>query len=249
MYNVSDAYLEAISQPVRTFKIAAQFIFPNASKGQKSEMLFDDSTIKDEVKIESQMVSGSASCGTIDIGAVTSATVTLTVIDDDADIKKYYGAFFTIRVSLLLENGEFEDVPMGKFYCDTSKMSRIGNQIEVFGYDAMNSLNTALTEFDLIRVRNRTAEAAVANLTEYKKCKFDQDLSVMPNSDLQLDFNNTQVVTTRDGIMRIAQLMGCFARINREDYLEFAPIKLEHFNDDTSNGIASVRNTDHFARY
>lgn len=220
MYSVSDAYLEAISQPVRTFKIKAQFSYQNAPQA-----VFDDSTIIGEVKTESQAVSGSASCGTIDIGAVPTAIATLTVIDNDVSIKKYAGASFTICASLLLESGEYEDVPMGKYFCDTSKMSRIGNRISVFGYDAMKTFDYTLTDTQREALTNKTAPQAVLLLVQSAKCEFDQDLSDFPNSDLQLDFSNTQIVTGWDGIMWIAQLMGCFARINRQNHLEFVPIK------------------------
>lgn len=220
MYSVSDAYLEAISQFVRTFKIKAQFSYQNVAQA-----VFDDSTIIGEAKIESQAVSGSTSCGIIDIGAVPTAIATLTVIDSDANLKKYSGASFTMCVSLLLENGEYEDVPMGKYFCDTSKMSRIGNRISIFGYDAMKTFDYTLTDTQREALTNKTAPQAVLLLVESAKCEFNQNLSDFPNSDLPLDFSNTQVVTGWDGIMWIAQLMGCFARINRQNHLEFVPIK------------------------
>lgn len=247
MYNVSEEYLNAISQPVRTFKIKAQFDCPNAQQA-----VFDDSNIMGEVMIESQAVSGSSSCGMIDIGAVAPATATLTVIDDDANLKKYSGASFTMCVSLLLENGEYEDVPMGKFFCDTGKMSRVGNRISVFGYDAMITLNYTLTDTQRTKLTNRTAWSAVYFLVGSAKCEFDQDLSGFPNSDLMLDFSNTQIETAWGGIMWIAQLMGCFARINRQNFLEFVPVKStwEYFDEDHTIGrIVETRTIQASERY
>lgn len=233
MYNVSSEYLNAISQPVRTFKIEARFNYKNAAQA-----VFDDSSIMGEAMIESQAVSGSASCGIIDIGAVPSTTASLTIIDNEAGLKKYVGSSFTIRVSLLLENGEYEDVPMGTFYCDSAKTSRTGNRISVFGYDAMVTFKYTLTDAQRSSLTDKTPQAAVSILTESAKCDFNQDLSGFPNSDLQLDFSNTQVVTGWDGIMWIAQLMGCFARINRQNNLEFVQIKSTWKSD----AIVSVRN-------
>lgn len=240
MYNVSSEYLNAISQPVRTFKIEARFNYKNAAQA-----VFDDSSIMGEAMIESQAVSGSASCGIIDIGAVPSTTASLTIIDNEAGLKKYVGSSFTIRVSLLLENGEYEDVPMGTFYCDSAKTSRTGNRISVFGYDAMVTFKYTLTDAQRSSLTDKTPQAAVSILTESAKCDFNQDLSGFPNSDLQLDFSNTQVVTGWDGIMWIAQLMGCFARINRQNYLEFVPIK-STWESDT---MVSVRNITGAERY
>lgn len=240
MYNVSSEYLNAISQPVRTFKMVAQFSYKNAAQA-----VFDDNSIMGEAMIESQAVSGSASCGIIDIGAVPSTTASLTIIDNEAGLKKYVGSSFTIRVSLLLENGEYEDVPMGTFYCDSAKTSRTGNRISVYGYDAMITFKYALTDTLRSRLTDKAPQEAASILTELAKCKFDQDLSDFPNSDLQLDFSNTQVVTGWDGIMWIAQLMGCFARINRQNYIEFVPIK-STWESDT---IVSVRNITGAERY
>lgn len=240
MYNVSSEYLNAISQPVRTFKMVAQFSYKNAAQA-----VFDDNSIMGEAMIESQAVSGSASCGIIDIGAVPSTTASLTIIDNEAGLKKYVGSSFTIRVSLLLENGEYEDVPMGTFFCDSAKTSRTGNRISVYGYDAMVTFKYTLTDAQRSSLTNKTPQAAVSILTESAKCDFNQDLSGFPNSDLQLDFSNTQVVTGWDGIMWIAQLMGCFARINRQNYLEFVPIK-STWESDT---MVSVRNITGAERY
>lgn len=240
MYNVSSEYLNAISQPVRTFKIEARFNYKNAAQA-----VFDDSSITGEVMIESQAVSGSATSGIIDIGAVPSATASLTIIDNEAGLKKYVGSSFTICVSLLLENSEYEDVPMGTFYCDSAKTSRTGNRISVYGYDAMITFKYTLTDTMRSRLADCTAQKAASILTEFAKCKFDQDLSDFPNSDMMLDFSNTQVVTGWDGIMWIAQLMGCFAHINRQNHLEFVPIKSTwEWDDDehTSGNVVSVKN-------
>lgn len=247
MYSVSNEYLTAIANPLRTYKIKAQFNFKSAPQA-----VFDDSTITGEVKIESQMVSGSSSCGVIDIGAVVSATAELTVIDNGANLKKYSGASFTECVSLLLENGEYEDVPMGTFYCDTSKMSRDRSKITVFGYDAMTSFNFTISETQRNLLMDKTAWNAVKILVASAKCGFDQDLSEFPNSNLLLDFSSTQIETGWDGIMWIAQLMGCFARINRQNYLEFVPIKSTwgYFDDaHTSGRIVSVRTIQSRERY
>lgn len=240
MYNVSSEYLNAISQPVRTFKIEARFNYKNAAQA-----VFDDSSITGEVMIESQAVSGSATSGIIDIGAVPSATASLTIIDNEAGLKKYVGSSFTICVSLLLENGEYEDVPMGTFFCDSAKTSRTGNRISVYGYDAMITFKYTLPDTLRSRLANRSPQAAASILTEFAKCEFDQDLSGFPNSDLMLDFSNTQIVTGWDGIMWIAQLTGCFARINRQNHLEFVPIKSTW----DSGTIVSVRNITGAERY
>lgn len=109
----------------------------------------------------------------------------------------------------------------------------------------MITFKYTLTDAQRSRLTDKTPQEAVLILTEFAKCEFDQELSDFPNSDLQLDFSNTQVVTGWDGIMWIAQLMGCFARINRQNYIEFVPIK-STWESDT---IVSVRNITGAERY
>ena len=247
MYNVSEEYLKAIAKPVRTWKIRVEFSFPNMTK-----KVFDDSTIVGDPMIESQAVSGSSSCGVIDIGAAPCAIASLTIIDDGATLKKYAEAEFTMWVSLLLESGKYEDVLMGTFYCDTSKMSRIGSQIKVYAYDGMSSLNYTLTEAQREQLNGCTIYQAVTALVQKAKCNFNQSLISLPNQSYMLDLTNTQVRTARDCIMWCAQLMGCFARVNRQKYLEFVPIQStwEYFNDaHTSGTIISARDIGHRERY
>lgn len=242
MYQVSSAYIDAIAQPVREFKIAVTFKYADGT-----EATFDDHDIVtgSDVIIESQAVSGGSYSGTIDIGAVPTATASLAILENDTNLHRYAGASYDIRVSLKLESGEYEDVPMGTFYVDSGKTSRIGNKIEVFGYDAMPSLMYDLTGLKA-ELKGMTAYKAVKRMVDLSmvKCKFTQSLSQFPNSNLPLDFSSTQIETARDAIMWIAQLMGCFARINRYNYLEFVPIKSNWvwYNDDhTSGTIGAAR--------
>lgn len=242
MYQVSRAYIEAIAQPVRDFKIAVTFKYADGTQA-----VFDDHDIVtgSDVIIESQAVSGSASCNTIDVGAVPTATASLAILEDDTNLHRYAGAEFNIRVSLKLESGEYEDVQMGTFYVDISKTSRIGNKIEVFGYDAMPSLMYDISGLKA-ELKGMTASSAVKKMVNVSrvKCKFIQGISKLPNSALPLDFSSVQIETARDAIMWIAQLMGCFARINRSNYLEFVPIKSNWvwYNDDhTSGTIGAAR--------
>ena len=87
MYAVSDAYKQAITGSAREFKIRANIYFRD-----KTIQTFDDSTIENEVTIESQMMAGSPSDETIDIGAATSKRLTMTVRNDKTDLHRFAGA-------------------------------------------------------------------------------------------------------------------------------------------------------------
>lgn len=243
MYAVSSAYMEAIAQPVREFKIAVTFNYADGT-----QTTFDDHDIAtdSDVVIESQAVSGSAFGNTIDIGAVPTATASLAILEDDTNLHRYAGAEFNISVSLRLEDGEYEPVNMGTFYVDSSKTSRIGTKIEVFGYDAMPSLMYDISSLKA-ELKGLTAYSAVRKMVNARgvKCNFTQSLSGFPNSSLPLDFSSTQIETARDAIMWIAQLMGCFAHINRDNELEFVPIKSnwEYYSDEQTSGTILAERT------
>ena len=243
MYAVSDAYKQAVTGDAREFKIRANIYFRD-----KTIQMFDDSTIENEVTIESQMMAGSPSDDTIDIGAATSKKLTMTVRNDKTDLRRFAGARLWLYVSLRLENGAFEDVPMGKFFINNKSVSRVGDQVTFSAYDGMILLHYELTNEIREELKGKTAlEAAqilCGNQLPFVSPKSPEGEAVtLPNSDLELDFDSEQIETARDGIMWIAQLMGCFARVNRLGQLEFVQIKSWwKMYDETTGTILAVRN-------
>lgn len=210
--------------------------------------MFDDSTIENEVAIESQMMAGSPSDDTIDIGAATSKKLTMTVKNNKTDLHRFAGARLWLYVSLRLDNGAFEDVPMGKFFINNKSVSRVGDQVTFSAYDGMILLHYELTNEIREELKGKTAlEAAqilCGNQLPFVLPKNPEGEAVtLPNSDLELDFDSEQIETARDGIMWIAQLMGCFARVNRLGQIEFVQIKSWwKMYDETTGTILAVRN-------
>ncbi len=243
MYAVSDAYKQAVTGDAREFKIRANIYFRD-----KTIQMFDDSTIENEVAIESQMMAGSPSDDTIDIGAATSKKLTMTVKNNKTDLHRFAGARLWLYVSLRLDNGAFEDVPMGKFFINNKSVSRVGDQVTFSAYDGMILLHYELTNEIREELKGKTAlEAAqilCGNQLPFVLPKNPEGEAVtLPNSDLELDFDSEQIETARDGIMWIAQLMGCFARVNRLGQIEFVQIKSWwKMYDETTGTILAVRN-------
>lgn len=259
MYNVSSDYLQAIAKSERDFKIFVRVTYQN-----RAQATFTDGSIVGDIEISSQMISQS---NAIDIGACTSKRISLDIIDDNSNLHRYAGARLEVNVylkvressasesetaALTTENEvgkEYEKVKMGAFFVDASKLNRIltirGNQIHIEGYDSMLSLMYALTDNHRAALKGKTAREATQLLVAYGSCGFVQNLSSLPNSNIPLDFDNPQIKTARDGIMWIAQIMGCFARIGRTNLLEYVPIesKWEYFNEEHTVGtIIAVRN-------
>lgn len=243
MYAVSDAYKQAVTGDAREFKIRANIYFRD-----KTIQMFDDSTIENEVTIESQMMAGSPSDDTIDIGAATSKKLTMTVKNNKTDLHRFAGARLWLYVSLRLENGAFEDVPMGKFFINNKSVSRVGDQVTFSAYDGMILLHYELTQEIREELKGKTALEAAQILCGGRlavvspKSPTGAEVT-LPNSDLELDFDSEQIETARDGIMWIAQLMGCFARVNRLGQLEFVQIKSWwKMYTETTGTILAVRN-------
>lgn len=243
MYAVSDAYKQAVTGDAREFKIRANIYFRD-----KTIQMFDDSTIENEVTIESQMMAGSPSDDTIDIGAATSKKLTMTVKNNKTDLHRFAGARLWLYVSLRLDNGAFEDVPMGKFFINNKSVSRVGDQVTFSAYDGMILLHYELTNEIRAELKGKTALEAAQILCGGRlavvppKSPTGAEVT-LPNSDLELDFDSEQIETARDGIMWIAQLMGCFARVNRLGQLEFVQIKSWwKMYTETTGTILAVRN-------
>lgn len=252
MYPVSDEYKQAIAQRNREFKLNAQIYLRDKTilsiGDDELKNTTGDRYVKGDVKIESQMMSGSASDNMIDIGAVPSAKLTMTVYSASTDMHIFSGAYLWLYVSLKLPGGAWEPVPMGKFYINGASISREGNWVSFEAYDGMIKLQYELTDEMRKQLKGKTAMdaakilcgdqlplgSAISPAGGYVEC---------PNYELPLNFDSPQIETARDGIMWIAQIMGCFAHVNRLGVLEFVPIKSWwKMYDDTTGTILAVRN-------
>lgn len=233
MWAVSEAYKEAIIKPSREFKIEVTVDYTNGERA-----VFTDATIKDDVVIRSKMLSSEEGDNTIDIGAVPEKILELTLIDTDSDLHRYAGAQLNVKTSLKLYSGVFEPVPMGTFYADASEMSRVGTLINVVAYDGMVTFGYTISDSLRKQLNGTTPTVAARLLASKTPCGYNQDLSELPNGNRTCNFTSSQIVTGWDGIMWIAQMLGCFARINRENNLEFVPIRYEwlYYNEEHSSG-------------
>lgn len=243
MYAVSDAYKEAINGRSRQFKIRAVISFRDSTT-----KTFDDSTVEGEVMIESQMMPGSPSDDMIKLGMAAAKKLTMTVKNIKTDLHVFSGARVLLYVSLQLKNGGYEEVPMGKFRVDSKSISRVNDLVTFSAYDDMVLLHYELTDEMREELSGKTAiEAArilCAGLVTVGSAVSPEGKYIeCPNSDIPLDFSSPQVETARDGIMWIAQVMGCFARINRLGVLEFVPImSWWKMYTETTGTILAVRN-------
>ncbi|MCM1167998.1 MAG: hypothetical protein NC299_18615, partial [Lachnospiraceae bacterium] len=262
MFAVSEEYKQAIAQRRREFKLTAIFYLRDKTILTLGDDDLDDSGyaqgdryVKGDVRIESQMMSGSASDNMIDIGAVPSAKLTMTVRSPTTDMHVFSGAYLWLYVSLKLPSGVWEPVPMGKFYINGASISREGNWVTFEAYDGMLKLQYELTDAMREQLKGKTAMDAARILCGNQiplglTADPDGEYVQYPNSDLPLNFDSPQIEIARDAIMWIAQIMGCFARVNRLNCLEFVQIKSWwKMYDETTGTILAVRNIQGSERY
>lgn len=253
MYAVSDEYKQAIAQRRREFKLEARIYLRDKTilsiGDDELKNTTGDRYVKGDVKIETQMMSGSASENMIDIGAVPSAKLSMTVNSPTSDLHIFSGAYLWLYVSLKLPSGVWEPIPMGKFYINGAAVSREGNWVSFEAYDGMIKLQYELTDEMRTQLKGKTAMQAAKILCEKAQIPLGSAISPAggyvecPNYELPLNFDSPQIETARDAIMWIAQIMGCFARVNRLGVLEFIPIKSwwEMYTE-TTGTIIAVRN-------
>lgn len=247
MYAVSDEYKAAIAGASRTFKIRANIYLRDGTT-----LTVDDSTVLGKVMIQSSMMSGGESEDMINIGAANAKKLTMTVLNRHTDLHVFSGARLWLYVSLKLADGTWEDVPMGKFFVNNKSIKREKNQVSFTAYDGMILLRYELTAEMRQELKGMTAWEAAQYLCGNQLVfgQAESDIAGFPNADLPLDFDSEQVETAWDGIMWIAQIMGCFARVNRLGKLEFVQIKShwEMFDENTGT-ILAVRNIQGGERY
>lgn len=262
MYAVSEEYKQAIAQRRREFKLTANIYLRDKTiltlgddDLNDNSLAKSDRYVKGDVKIESQMMSGGASDSMIDIGAVPAKKLTMTVRSDTTNLHVFSGAYLWLYVSLKLPSGAWEPVPMGKFYINGASVSREGNWVSFEAYDGMLKLQYELTDAMREQLKGKTAMAA-AQILCGNQLPLGSAISPAggyvecPNCELPLNFDSPQIETARDGIMWIAQIMGCFARVNRLGVLEFVPIKSWwKMYDETTGTILAVRNIQGGSRF
>lgn len=244
MFEVSDAYKTAIAKQSRRFKLSGEIRLKSGTAVD-----ITDSNVIGELSVSTQMMSGSRYDDTIDIGAITSAVLSM-ALRDDSSANSFADARVRLLVGLELEDGTYEYVKMGIFYIDSPSIQRVKNIISFTAYDKMIFLNYLLTDTMRSNMSGMDAYGAAGYLCSLVGIQLQQthdEVAAFPNGDIALSFTSESMETARDVIMWCGQLMGCFSRITRSGKLEFVQIKAE--NSATTGVIIPVREIQSSQRY
>ena len=209
MYQVSDAFLEAVKQNTRNYYWTGKI---TTSAGAVYEFGPED-IVKGSGYITSQC------CGSteIELGTVYASEMGISLFSEidrytleDAKVELFY--------HLRLSDGSFEEVTMGIF--EVSEANRKVKCLELKAYDYMlrfeksfNGFETVGKAYDFMTLCSKSCKVELAQTKE--------QIEALPNglADLSI-YTENDIDTCRDVLYFVAQVLGGFFVINREGKLE-----------------------------
>lgn len=206
MYIATEEFNKKILSDERQFKLKAAFKYTMADEGI---LLTGEDSIK-ELELEEVVNSEDV----ITMGSACSSKLTMKLIDAPAGID-YDRSIIQAEAGLVLENDQVEYIPLGVFYVSEVKNDSNYGELTVTAYDSMclfeKEYDTTISAFP-VTLENLAGEVASLAGVKLKEG--------MEFPDYTVDFV-PQEATLRDMLCYIAGLMGCFARFNRDNELEF----------------------------
>lgn len=161
------------------------------------------------------------------IGNAVSKKVELSIINkDNLDLADRE---FELYVGVKLSSGEYEYIPYGNFIVTTYEDTKSNNKFKIEAYDYMTKLNGY---FSNILYNEKTNPNGLKidypiKLKDFKEkilsyMEIDYVNQTLPNDNFDIKVEiNFDGYTIRNVIAKIAELQGTFARINRENKMEF----------------------------
>jgi hypothetical protein len=209
MYAVSDAYKKAIQDNTRSYYWTGKITLADGT-GYPFEN-------KDIVKGSGYVTRQCCGSNEIELGTVYAAELGITLLTD-IDRYSLNGATIALSFHLDIGNGVYEEVPMGIF--EISEANRTIKCLEIKAYDYMLRFDADFDEkvtngvaYDLLLLACEACKVELANTKE--------ELAAMPNGSYVLGvYTENDIESWRDLIFYIAQVLGCFAQIDRTGKLK-----------------------------
>ena len=212
MYQVSDRFKAAIQDSTRKFyyegeittKAGIKYPFTNA----------------DIVKGSGYITNQCCGDNEIELGSVYSAELGITLF---SDIDRYTLEGATIRLSFFLQvdDGEYEEVPMGIF--EISEANRTIKCLSIKAYDYMLRFEKSFkdtvssgTAYELLSLACEKCDVELAHTEE--------EVNGWKNGSTILGiYGENDIESWRDVLYYVAQVLGRFCTINRAGKLELRP--------------------------
>lgn len=212
MYPVSDAFMATIESNSRNF-------YWTGSITTKNHLTYNFNN-QDIVKGSGYITRQCCGSTEIELGTVYASELGITLL---SDIDRYTLDDAEIRLNfhLVLPDGSVETIPMGVF--EVSEANRSIRCLELKAYDYMLRFDKAL------KLNASSGTAYNFLLAACTDCKVElaqskAEIEALPNSTDTLGiYSDNDIETYRDLLYYLAQVLGCFCRIDREGRLELVP--------------------------
>ena len=226
MYGVSQRYLDAVADKVRTDIIVGEITFPDGDTIEVSE----DNLVKNTLKLTKELCGSKYSIGTFYLSCLCFG-----LFLEDARNIDLTGATVSLEYGIAVDDYGYETVPLGVFEIDPVLSSRHKDTLEIVAYD--RGVKFDREPSDAVKELSCTpAELIIAVCGE---CGILTDitphsLDAMPNSSLTVSASDRQIQTCRDIIMWCAALLCGYAVIDRDSKLKIIPAKYSVSGQDSS---------------
>lgn len=208
MYNVSEAYKEAIKASSRICSVKGVIKTTGGASIEITDKDISGGTfyINNQCVSESDFAFGAVFVGELGISLIT-----------DIDRYSFYGAEIKLSYFLELVDGQLEEVPLGVYYVESSE--RDNRYVTIQAYDCMTNLDNELefdtngSIYDILQLVGRECKVTLA--------QDERAIKDLVNGNTSLSIYADKTPTYRDVVSAIASLTASFATINREGKLEF----------------------------
>ena len=236
MYNVSEAYKEAIKASSRICSVKGVIKTTGGASIEITDKDISGGTfyINNQCVSESDFAFGAVFVGELGISLIT-----------EIDRYSFYGAEIKLSYFLELIDGQLEEVPLGVYYVESSE--RDNRYVTIQAYDCMTNLDKELdfdtngSVYDILQLVNRECKVALA--------QDERAIKDLVNGNSSLSIYADKSPTYRDIVSAIASLTASFATINREGKLEFRQFSKNVSLDIERENRASTKMSDFITVY
>lgn len=218
MRPVSTAFQEAIRQPERKERVEGYLGLWTSDTIFKSWHFYEPQMIQNSLVITDQFPNGKFQFGGVytrnlsiklDLDRFLNLNKQLVNLTDGEIMLFYY---------LTLEDGTEERVYLGQYFIDSEKSSRKNNVLSIVATDGLSKFTTPAESKTNVSVYNAYASACWGTPGRIKTISSTMDfVESLPNGNLMLTYDNSQIQTNWDLLMWIGTLTGTFVRERRKD--------------------------------
>ena len=214
MYPVSEEYKRLIAEPSRQYFWTGKIV----TRDGKEYPIEDRDIVKGSGYITRQC-SGTSE---IELGTVYAAEMGISLF---SDIDRYTldDASISMEFHLQLSDGSVETVPMGVFY--VAEANRRIKTLELKAYDAMLNLDKNFGK-DLSSAYPYEYLTILAKACHIELAQTQEEIEALTNGKELLGvYQDNDIETWRDFLYYLAQVLGCFATMDRFGKLLLVPYR------------------------